>query len=151
MKNEAAKLPSFAIRLKSGSRFALLPTFGDVLLALLYGLFVRISISAALSGDVGALILAVQELSIVVLVLTRRRAQAKVANDSSSAILAWCGTILPLILRPSAAPPVLLGAFGSIIQLAGGGVVSTSWPKPGAGSPSPVGPTRADCRSRPGS
>jgi protein-S-isoprenylcysteine O-methyltransferase Ste14 len=120
MKNEEAKLQSLPIWLKSGSRFALLPTFGDVLLALLYGLFVRISISAAIGGDVGALILAIQELSIVVLVLTRRRAHATVAGDSPPAVLAWCGTILPLVLRPSAAPPVLLGVFGSMIQLVGG-------------------------------
>jgi protein-S-isoprenylcysteine O-methyltransferase Ste14 len=91
-----------------------------VLLALLYGLFVRISISAAIGGDVGALILAIQELSIVVLVLTRRRAHATVAGDSPPAVLAWCGTILPLVLRPSAAPSVLLGVFGSMIQLVGG-------------------------------
>jgi protein-S-isoprenylcysteine O-methyltransferase Ste14 len=120
MKNEEAKLQSLPIWLKSGSRFALLPTFGDVLLALLYGLFVRISISAAIGGDVGALILAIQELSIVVLVLTRRRAHATVAGDSPPAVLAWCGTILPLVLRPSAAPSVLLGVFGSMIQLVGG-------------------------------
>jgi hypothetical protein len=43
-------------------------------LALIYGLFVRISVSAAVQ-DIGALILAIQELSIVVLVLTRRRAR----------------------------------------------------------------------------
>lgn len=126
MKNEATNPLLLSIRLKPRSRFALLPTFGDVLLALLYGLFVRISISSAIGGDVGALILAVQELSIVVLVLARRRAHATVAGYSPPAVLAWCGTILPLVLRPSAAPPVLLGVFGSMIQLIGGLLVLTA-------------------------
>ena len=120
MKTEEAKLPTFSIRFKRWRRFMLVPTFGDLLLALVYFLFVRISIGAALHGDIGALILAVQELSIVVLVLTRRRAHVTVAGDSSPAVLAWCGTILPLLLRPSAVPPVLLGVFGSMIQLVGG-------------------------------
>src|SRR5919204_4390399 len=79
-------------------RLEVVPTLGDLLLALVYGLFVRISIGAAMRGDVGALILTIQELSIVVLVLTRRRAPVAVAGNSAPAILAWCGTILPLLL-----------------------------------------------------
>ena len=97
-----------------------LPTVGDLLLALVYGLFVRISIGAALRGDVGALILWVQEVSIVILVLTRRRACIAVAGDSPPAVLAWCGTILPLLLRPSALAPVPLAVLGNAIQLVGG-------------------------------
>jgi protein-S-isoprenylcysteine O-methyltransferase Ste14 len=74
-------------------------------------------------GDIGALILAIQELSIVLLVLTRRRAHVAVAADSPPAVLAWCGTILPLLLRPPALAPVPLAVLGNAIQLAGGLIV----------------------------
>jgi hypothetical protein len=83
-------------------------------------LFVRISIGAAIHGDVGALILAVQELSIVVLALTRGRARAAVVGNSPPAVVAWCGTILPLLLLPSALAIFLVAAFGNAIQLIGG-------------------------------
>jgi protein-S-isoprenylcysteine O-methyltransferase Ste14 len=56
----------------------------------------------------------------VVLVLSRRRACITVTSDSPPAILAWCGTILPLLLRPSALAPVPLAVLGSAIQLVGG-------------------------------
>jgi protein-S-isoprenylcysteine O-methyltransferase Ste14 len=98
-------------------RLVVLPTLGDVLLALVYGLFVCISIGATVRGDVGALILAIQELSIVILVLTRRRASIAVAADTPPAILAWCGTILPLLLRPATLAPVPLAMLGNAVQL----------------------------------
>lgn len=66
------------------------------------------------------MILAIQELSIVILVLSRRRASVAVAGDSPPAILAWCGTILPLVLRPSVLAPVPLAMLGNTIQLVGG-------------------------------
>src|SRR6266545_6825850 len=120
MKNEGTELLSPSIWLKPWRRLALVPTFGDLLLALVYGLFVRISIGAAMGGDIGALILAVQELSIVVLVLSRRRAHVTVAGDSPPAVLAWCGTILPLLLRPLGLAPVPLAMLGNALQLVGG-------------------------------
>jgi len=120
MKNEGSGLLSRPIWPVPWRRRVVVPTLGDLLLALVYGLFVRISISAAMRGDIGALILAIQELSIVVLVLTRRRAQLAVAGDSPPAILAWCGTILPLLLRPLALAPVPLVVLGNTIQLVGG-------------------------------
>jgi len=98
----------------------LVPTLGDLLLALIYGVFVRISIGAVMRGDIGALILSIQELSIMVLVLTRRRAHVAVAGDSPPAVLAWCGTVLPLLLRPSALAAVPLTMFGNTLQLVGG-------------------------------
>jgi len=99
------------------------PTLGDVLLALVYGLFVRISIGATVRGDVGALILAIQELSIVILVLTRRRASVAVAGDSPPAVLAWCGTILPLLLRPTTLAHMPIALLGNALQLLGGVLV----------------------------
>jgi protein-S-isoprenylcysteine O-methyltransferase Ste14 len=51
---------------------------------------------------------------------TRRRAHVAVAGDSSPAILAWCGTMLPLLLHPSAPAPVPLAMLGNTIQLVGG-------------------------------
>jgi len=42
----------------------------------------------------------------VALVPTRRLAHVAVAGDLPPAILAWCVTILPLLLRPSALAPV---------------------------------------------
>jgi protein-S-isoprenylcysteine O-methyltransferase Ste14 len=101
-------------------RLVVVPTLGDLLLALVYGLFVRISIGATVRGDVGALILAIQELSIVILVLTRRRAVVAVAGDSPPAILAWCGTILPLLLRPTTLTHIPIVLLGNALQLMGG-------------------------------
>jgi hypothetical protein len=125
MKNETGELlprsgwPDLWCRLDMLRRLDVLPTLGDLLLALVYGLFLRISIGAAVHGDVGTLILAIQELSIVVLVLTCR-AHVAVAGDSLPAVLAWCGTILPLLLCPAMLAPVLFVVFGNAIQLAGG-------------------------------
>jgi len=120
MENEGSN-----IRPRSGwpelrRRLVVVPTLGDLLLALVYGLFVRISIGAALRGDVGAMILWVQELSIVILVLTRRRASVADAGASPPAVLAWCGTILPLLLRPTTLAPVPLARLGNTVQLMGG-------------------------------
>src|SRR5215211_6833080 len=117
MKNEGSELPTRSGWLERWRRLVLVPTLGDLLLALVYGLFVRVSIGAAVRGDIGALILSIQELTIVVLVLTRRRAHVAVAGDSPPAVLAWCGTILPLLLRPSALAPVPLTMFGNTLQL----------------------------------
>ena len=122
MKNQGSDLLPRSIWPQHGRllpRIAL-PTLGDILLALIYGLFVRISIGAAIGGDIGALLLAVQELSIVLLVLTRRRALVTVAGDSPPAVLAWYGTILPLFLRPFNLAPVPLVLFGTTLQLLGG-------------------------------
>src|ERR1051325_6366958 len=99
MENEGSSILRRSTWPELWRRLVIVPTLGDLLLALVYGLFVRISIGATVRGDVGALVLAVQELSIVVLVLTRRRASVAVAINSPPAILAWCGTILPLLLR----------------------------------------------------
>jgi hypothetical protein len=88
MKNDRIELLSRSIWPVQWRRLVLVPTLTDLLLALLYGLFVRISIGAAVQGDIGALILAIQELSIVVLVLSRRRACITVTSDSPPAILA---------------------------------------------------------------
>lgn len=120
MKNEGSELLARSIWPVQWRRLVVVPTLGDLLLALVYGLFIRISIGAAMRGDIGALILAVQELSIVILVLTRRRAHVAVAGDSPPAVLAWCGTILPLLLRPSALTPFPFAMLGSAIQLMGG-------------------------------
>ena len=120
MKNEGSELLSRSLWPQRWRRLDMAPSLGDLLLALVYGLFVRISIGAAMRGDMGALILAVQELSIVILVLTRRRAHAAVAGDSPPAILAWCGTMLPLLLRPSALAPLPLTMLGNVLQLVGG-------------------------------
>jgi len=120
MKNEGSELLSRSLWPQRWRRLDMAPSLGDLLLALVYGLFVRISIGAAMRGDMGALILAVQELSIVILVLTRRRAHAAVAGDSPPAILAWCGTMLPLLLRPSALAPIPLTMVGNVLQLVGG-------------------------------
>src|SRR6185295_14651608 len=120
MKNEGSELLARSIWPVQWRRRVVVPTLGDLLLALVYGLFVRISIGAAVRGDIGALILAIQELSIVILVLTRRRAHAAVAGDSAPAILAWCGTMLPLLLRPSALAPLPLTMLGNVLQLVGG-------------------------------
>src|SRR5215212_8249030 len=122
MKNQGSELlprSIWPVQWRRVPRVAL-PTLGDLLLALIYGLFVRISIGAAVRGDIGALMLAIQELSIVVLVLTRRRAHAAVAGESPPAILAWCGTMLPLLLRPSALAPLPLTMLGNVLQLVGG-------------------------------
>src|SRR6266516_7953716 len=120
MENEGSN-----IRPRSGwpdlwRRLVVVPTLGDLLLALVYGLFVRISIGATVRGDVGALILTIQELSIVILVLTRRRAAVAIAGDSSPAILAWCGTILPLLLRPTTLAHIPITILGNALQLLGG-------------------------------
>jgi protein-S-isoprenylcysteine O-methyltransferase Ste14 len=120
MENEGSSILRRSTWPERCRRLVVLPTVGDLLLALVYGLFVRISIGATVRGDVGALILAVQELSIVVLVLTRRRAAVAVAGDSPPAILAWCGTILPLLLRPTTLAPIPLAVLGSALQLVGG-------------------------------
>src|SRR5262245_39368164 len=98
MKNEGSKLFSRSLWLQRWHRCVIVPTLGDLMLALVYGVFVRISIGAAMRGDIGALVLAIQELSIVVLVLIRWRAQVAVDSNSPPAILASCGTILPLLL-----------------------------------------------------
>src|SRR6266508_4731605 len=129
MENQGSKTLSRTGWLERWRRLEVVPTLGDLLLALVYGLFVRISIGATMRGDVGALILAIQELSIVLLVLTRRRAHVAVAGDSPPAILAWSGTILPLLLRPSALAPVPLTVFGNTLQLVGGLLVlaATLW------------------------
>lgn len=122
MKNQGSELLPRALWPVDWRRLqrAALPTLGDLLLALIYALFVRISMGAALRGDSGALMLAVQELSIVLLVLTRRRAHVTVAGDSPPAVLAWCGTILPLVLRPFGLAPAPLAMVGSATQLVGG-------------------------------
>mgnify|MGYP002381288497 CR=1 FL=1 len=123
MNNEETKHLAHAFWRRRWHRWDRMPGLGDLLLALIYGLFVRISIGAAIQGDIGALILAVQELSIVVLVLIRRRAHVTVTTDSPPAILGWCGTILPLLLRPSTLAPVPLALLGNVLQLAGGMLV----------------------------
>jgi protein-S-isoprenylcysteine O-methyltransferase Ste14 len=120
MENEGSNILRRSTWPERWRRLVIVPTFGDLLLALVYGLFVRISIGATLRGDVGALILAIQELSIVILVLTRRRAAVAVAGDSPPAILAWCGTILPLLLRPTTLAPIPIVIFGNALQLVGG-------------------------------
>lgn len=120
MKNEGIELLARSIWPVQWRRRIVVPTLGDLLLALIYGLFVRISIGAAVQGDIGAMMLAIQELSIVILVLTRRRAYAAIAGDSAPAILAWCGTILPLLLRPSGLAPFPLTMLGNMLQLVGG-------------------------------
>lgn len=120
MKNEGSELLSRSLWLVQWRRRVVVPTLADLLLALIYGLFVRISVGAAVQGDIGALILAIQELSIVVLVLTRRRAHVTVAGDSPPAVLAWCGTILPLLLRPFGLAPVPLAMLGNALLLVGG-------------------------------
>lgn len=122
MKNQGSELlprSLWAVQWRHLPRAAL-PTLGDLLLALIYALFVRISMGAALHGDIGALLLAIQELSIVLLVLARRRAHVTVAGDSPPAVLAWFGTILPLILRPFGLAPVPLAIFANALQLIGG-------------------------------
>jgi len=120
MENEGSKILPRSGWPDRWRRLVIVPTFGDLLLALVYGLFVRISIGATVRGDIGALILAIQELSIVVLVLTRRRASVAVAGDSPPAILAWCGTILPLLLRPTTLAPMPIVILGNALQLIGG-------------------------------
>lgn len=52
--------------------------------------------------------------------IQNRRAYIAVAGDSPPAVLAWCGTMLPLLLRPSALAPIPLTAFGNMLQLVGG-------------------------------
>ena len=120
MKNLRIEFLARSDWLEPWRRRVVVPTLADLLLALIYGLFVRISIGAAVHGDTGALILAIQELSIVILLLTRRRAHVAVDGDSPPAILAWCGTILPLLLRPSSLVPISLAMLGSALQLIGG-------------------------------
>lgn len=120
MKNEGSEILSRSLWPQRWRWLDMAPSLGDLLLALIYGLFVRISIGAAVRGDIGALMLAIQELSIVVLVLTRRRAHMAVAGGSPPAILAWCGTMLPLLLRPSALAPLPLTMLGNVLQLVGG-------------------------------
>jgi protein-S-isoprenylcysteine O-methyltransferase Ste14 len=129
MKNEGSKLFSRSLWLQRWCRRIVVPTLGDLMLALVYGLFVRISIGAVMRGDIGALMLAIQELIVVVLVLTRRRARVAVAGNSPPAILAWCGTILPLLLRPSTLAPLALTMFGNMLQLVGGllALTATLW------------------------
>lgn len=97
-----------------------MPGLGDLLLALVYGLFVRVSIGAAIQGDIGAFMLAIQEFSIVVLVLIRRRARQSAATGTDAIILAWLGTILPLLLRPHQSSVTVVALLGGAIQLAGG-------------------------------
>src|SRR5581483_1765856 len=119
MKNEGSKLFSRSLWLQRWCRRVVVPTLWDLMLALVYGLFVRISIGAVMRGDIGALMLAIQELIVIMLVLTRRRARVAVAGNSPPAILAWCGTILPLLLRPSTLAPLALTMFGNMLQLVG--------------------------------
>ena len=120
MKNEGSNILSRSGWPEQWRRRIVVPTLGDLLLALVYGLFVRISIGAVVRGDIGAVILAIQELSIIVLVLIRRRTCVVAAGDSPPAVLAWCGTILPLLLRPATLAPFPFAMLGNVIQLVGG-------------------------------
>lgn len=95
------------------------PLLGDLALAAIYLLFAWISLGAVWRGDLGALLLMLQELLIVVLAL-RRAPVRDPADDAAPAVLGWCGTLLPLLLRPHQSGVLALTLLGGAIQLTGG-------------------------------
>lgn len=55
--------------------------------------------------------------------------QSRCRRQLAPAILAWCGTILPLLLRPSTLAPLALTMFGNMLQFVGGllALAATLW------------------------
>jgi protein-S-isoprenylcysteine O-methyltransferase Ste14 len=98
------------------------PLLSDGMLALILLLFVRSSLGAAAHGDLGALFLAVQESCAALLVLFRPRAE-RADTTPSVALIAWLGTLLPLMLRPASSASALLALLGTALQLLGGVLV----------------------------
>jgi protein-S-isoprenylcysteine O-methyltransferase Ste14 len=91
----------------------------DVLLIAVYAWFVRINLPHAWRGDVAVLLLIVQETCIIGLAVVRRRAHASVHWESPDALLAWCGTLAPILVQPADPAPLPWPIVGGVLQLLG--------------------------------
>jgi protein-S-isoprenylcysteine O-methyltransferase Ste14 len=94
----------------------------DVLLIAVYAWLVRINLPHAWRGDVAVLLLVVQETCIVGLALVRRRARKSVHWESPDALLAWCGTLAPILVQPAHPAPLPWPIVGGMLQLLGQGL-----------------------------
>lgn len=105
------------------------PTGADLALAALAVLFLVSSLHATWRGDLGAALLALQEVLIGALAVVRRRPIRAEPVWSRAGALAWAGTMLPLLLRPTLAVDGLLRTIGLSAQILGGMLVimATLW------------------------
>jgi len=92
-------------------------TLADLLLIGVYAAFVRINLPLATHGDLAVLLLVLQETCAIALAVTRQRAIATCSWDSPAAMLGWCSTLAPLLVRP--ANPAPWSLVGGALQMIG--------------------------------
>jgi protein-S-isoprenylcysteine O-methyltransferase Ste14 len=96
-----------------------IPTVGDLILVAVYAAFVRINLPLATHGDLAVRLLVLQETCVIALALTRRRAITRSPWYSPPAMLGWCGTLAPLLVRPADPAPAPWSLVGGALQVIG--------------------------------
>ena len=106
-------------QLRRGFQGRVSVTRADLVLLVVYGWFVAINVRAVYHGDLSVLILILQECCVIGLTLTRQRASTAAGWESPEALLGWCGTLAPLLVRPADLAPRPLLWAGAAAQGAG--------------------------------
>ncbi len=96
-----------------------IPTVFDLILVAVYCAFVRVNLRLAMHGNLAVLLLVLQETCVIALAVTRRRAITRRPWDSPPAMLGWCGTLAPLLVRPANPAPAPWSLVGGALQVIG--------------------------------